>query len=408
MKHGTFDATPVYAANIDAIQSHYRVIVNEGGTSSTKTYSIMQAIKTMADSFYDLHIEVAALNVPHFKNGAMRDLINILSSMGEYQTRVQHNKTDHIFQFTTGSTIEFKAYDDSGKARGGRRDFLFVNEANLFDRQIIKQLMLRTRYKVIMDYNPADEFHWIYDEILPREDCLLIHSTYLDGYDFLQPYQIAEIEALKETDPVLWQIYGLGKRAVGRNKIFPHFKLIDEFPENIDHQSYGVDFGTVKPSAVMRCGFDDKRIVLDEVIYQAGLTTQMLIQQMEQENVDQYIDMFCDSAEADRIMELQQAGYNAMKAVKSVDAGLGFMRGMFVDDNGERRFSGRELQITKRSVNTIKEVKQYKFQEVRGLITDKPVKFMDHALDAGRYGAYSKYLEVINGYESLIGTEVFV
>lgn len=384
------EVSPVFYANYEAYKSgKYRIIANQGGTSSTKTYSIMQLLKCIADTS-STSIEVAALTVPHYKSGALQDFKNILTSLDELNS-IQYNKTDQVFTLRT-STVKFSAYDTEQKARGPRRDILFVNEANLIDPLVLKQLMLRTRKAVFLDYNPADEFCPLYDLIDSRSDCKLIISTYLDGYDFLSPETIAEIETLRDVDPDLWKVYGLGQRGVGRNKIYTNYTLVDSFPLGRCELSYGLDFGFNNPSCLMLCGLYDDNVYWDELIYEKGLTTPLLIEKMKQIHVDRDIPLYCDSAEPDRISELNEAGFNAKPANKSVKAGIDFIRGI---DEKQKQFKARRLFITKRSHNAIKEIKQYKNKEVKGVITDEPVKFMDHAMDAGRYGSYTHYLSLI-------------
>lgn len=389
-------ATPVFLKNYEAYHDpKVRIIVNQGGSSSTKTYSILQVLKRIADE-EKRQIEVCALTVPHYKSGALQDFISILSDLDEYDTE-RHNKSDQIFNFDSESTIKFSAYDQEGKARGPRRDILFINEINLFDERTVAQLLLRTRHKIFVDYNPADEFHWVYEKILTRSDIAFIQSTYLEGYDFLSPQTISEIESLKDTDPDLWKVYGLGERGVGRNKIYTNWSLIDDMPYSKMERSIGVDFGFNNPSAVVDCGLYDDNVYWDELIYERGLTTPALIQRMEEVNTPKNVPMYCDNAEPDRITELQNAGFNALSANKSVKAGIDFIRGIEPDRKEGQRFKGRKLFITKKSINIRKEISQYKNKEdKKSHITDEPVKFMDHAMDAGRYGSYTHYLTLIN------------
>lgn len=388
--------SPLYLRNYQAYKNPaIRIIVNQGGTSSGKTYSTLQVLHRIACE-EKVAIEVAAITVPHYKGGSLSDFKGFLCDVEEYDPDA-HNKSDQIFSFPTGSTIKFSAYENEGKARGPRRDVLFCNESNLFDKRIFNQLMLRTRYKIFIDYNPADEFHWIYDDILTRDDVEYIQSTYLDNYDFLTPQTIADIERLEKTDPDLWRVYGLGQRGVGRNKVYTNWALVDEMPINKAELAYGLDFGFNVPSSLVLTGLYDDNNYWDEIIYERGLTTPALIRRMEQESVRKDIVMYCDSAEPDRILELQEAGYNARPANKSVKAGIDFIRGIDPEKTSEGiRVKGRRLYVTKRSINVRKEISQYKNKsDKNGDVTDEPVKFMDHALDAGRYGSYTHYLTLI-------------
>jgi phage terminase large subunit len=133
-----------------------------------------------------------------------------------------------------------------------------------------------------------------------------------------------------------------------------------------------------------------------------------LLQIIEELKLSQDIPVYCDSAEPDRIVELQNAGINAKKANKSVRAGIDFIRGVNPDQEvGSGKYTARKLFITKDSVNTRQEISQYKNKEGKnGQLTDEPVKFMDHAMDAARYGSYTHYLEISAGVDvaSIIDT----
>ena len=50
-----------------------------------------------------------------------------------------------------------------------------------------------------------------------------------------------------------------------------------------------------------------------------------------------------------------------------------------------------KLHITRRSVNTIKEIQSYKWRKDRAgnILQDQPVKFMDDSMAAMRYGIHS-------------------
>ena len=80
------------------------------------------------------------------------------------------------------------------KARGARRDALYVNEANRIGYETFDQMASRTRRFVILDYNPSSRF-WVHDELLAKykgETDFQI-STYLDN-EALSASEIRNIE----------------------------------------------------------------------------------------------------------------------------------------------------------------------------------------------------------------------
>ena len=75
-----------------------------------------------------------------------------------------HNKTDSTYKLGNW-TIEFFSADDDGKLRGARRDILFVNECNRITWEAFTQLEIRTREKVILDFNPVSRF-WVHNKLM--------------------------------------------------------------------------------------------------------------------------------------------------------------------------------------------------------------------------------------------------
>jgi phage terminase large subunit len=170
-------ATKVFRKNRLAYESgQYRLIANEGSTRSTKTYSICQLLALYIPEIEPVSISIVSPSLPHLKRGARRDFLEILEGAGKYSDDA-FNKTDNIYNFANGSFVEFFGAEDVGRVRGPGRDILYVNEANLMQYQIYKQLALRTKKTVFIDYNPADEQSWVYTEA-DKKGNILIHSTY--------------------------------------------------------------------------------------------------------------------------------------------------------------------------------------------------------------------------------------
>jgi len=354
-----------------------RIIAHQGGTSSGKTWSNLQYLIIKALE-RPVHISICSTTLPHLKKGALKDFIQILTNYGLYNERY-HNKTDNIFRIGD-SLIEFFSLDEPGKVMGPRRHILFLNEANLISYKTFQQLLWRTSDLVILDYNPKDEQCWIYDKVLPRPDCTLIKSTYLDNR-FLDKSIVQEIEMLRETDPDQWQIYGLGIPGEAENSIYKPWKIIAEMPEGGD-EFYGLDFGYNVPSAFVRCKLKDgNQAFVEEIIYQTYLTNSELIALLKT-HVKGREPIYADAAEPQRIKEIQLAGFNCKAADKSVKDGIDRMKRL-------------DIHVTKHSRNIISERKGYKWLEdsATGSLTDIPIKKQDHAMDAIRYAFHTHSLK---------------
>jgi phage terminase large subunit len=292
-----------------------------------------------------------------------------MDSFGIYDPN-RHTTTDQTYKFPNGSYIEFFSVDQPGKVRGPGRDILFVNEANLISWEVFGQLNIRTKKAVFIDYNPADEFSWIYDKILPDAECEFIQSTYLDN-PFLPKNQKAQIEGLKTADPDLWRVYGLGERGVTRDTIYGKFELFEDFPDIEYH--FGLDFGFTHPNALVKVGEQETDLYFEQMLYEPGLTGIDLAERIKPIVGNKYV--YCDSARPEIIEELRRAGISAYEADKSVKEGIDFLR-------SHRIFVHRE------SLDLQKEMRSYKWKrKPSGEVLDEPVKAFDDLLDAARYGA---------------------
>lgn len=356
-----------------AYKAGYRIIANQGGTRSGKTYTLNQLLIALALKD-KCSISVTSVAFPHLRRGAMRDWRQIMENSGLYDPN-SHIRTEQIYNYPNGSYTEFFSADNNLKVRGPGRDILFFNEANLTDFDTFTQLMLRTRKAIFIDFNPADEFHWIYDNILTRKDCYFIKSTYLDN-PFLPHEQIKEIENLKNVDENFWRIYGEGERGHSEGVIYTHWTITND-----THGSncvFGLDFGYNNPTALTRVWEKDQNLYWKEEIYQSHLTTQDLIPMIKQ-IAKPHETIYCDSAEPDRIEELRRAGIKAVAANKNVTDGINFIK-------------SRQLFIDSQSPNLLKEIKSYKFKDrgkAKGNEPEEPLKLNDHAMDAARYASIS-------------------
>ena len=209
-------ATPVFYANKRAYEAGFPVICNEGGTRSSKSYSIIQLLICLATSVEKIRISIVSHSLPHIKRGAFRDFKNIMEKWGLWSDE-NFSYTDFIYTYENGSYIELFGLEDEDKAKGPARDILFVNEANLISKALYEQLSIRTTGSTFLDWNPSDFVNWVYDEAdNPKNK--KIHSTYKNNLSNLTPKQIAQIEGYKNLpDDFMWKVFGLGLRGASKN-----------------------------------------------------------------------------------------------------------------------------------------------------------------------------------------------
>jgi phage terminase large subunit len=78
-----FQTSVIFERNYNSIAE---VIVNQGGTSSGKTYSILQVLCLKAIEQPDQVISVVGQDVPNLKSGALRDMQAIVASSTDIQS----------------------------------------------------------------------------------------------------------------------------------------------------------------------------------------------------------------------------------------------------------------------------------------------------------------------------------
>jgi phage terminase large subunit len=358
--------------------SDKRITIEQGGSRSGKTYNIlMWLIFAYSDRNNGKTITICRKTFPALRASSMRDFFDILKKYDLYK-EANHNKSNSEY-LLNNNLFEFISLDQPQKVRGRKRDVLYINEANELYFEDWQQLILRTTDKAILDYNPSDEFHFIYDKIKPRDDAEFYITTYKDN-PFLDIETVNEIERLKDVDDNYWKIYGLGQIGSSQALIF-RINECNSIPPEAKFLSYGMDFGfTNDPTTLVAIYQQGDNIYLKELLYQTGLTNRDIDEKLKFHSVERK-EIFADSAEPKSIEELYRMGWNVKPATKgqgSVNIGIDMMK----------RY---QLHVTKDSVNMIKEFRNYKWQEDKnGNVLNTPVDMFNHTIDAIRYGLYDK------------------
>ena len=360
-------ATNIFSRNWDALNSDVRFIINQGGSRSSKTYSLCQMIIVYCIQNPNKVVSIVRKTFPALRATVMRDFFEIMKDLEIYE-KANHNMSENIYRFPNGSIVEFFSVDDEQKIRGRKRDIGWCNEANELWFEDFQQLNMRTEEKLIFDYNPSDSSSWLYK--LPTEESQLIKSTYRDN-PFLPESIKRQIEDLKRTDEALYQIYALGEKAISKSNIYNNWTFLGRKPQRFQSFVYGLDFGYNHPTALIRVYWSDGDIWIEPVIYESYLTTSELIEKFKQLEVEKTVDILADYSRPEIIAELQNAGYNVNNANKSVKMGINFVKtfGVFCQEDEALK----------------KEYENYKWKKVGDIITEEPVKLYDDAMDAVRY-----------------------
>lgn len=359
---------------LQGIRKGFPIIVNEGGSSSGKSYGTVQLLIYLAFSQM-LRVSIVSHSLPHLKRGCIRDFKLIMQHWNLWDEN-NWSATNFVYTFPHNqSYIEFIGLEDEQKARGPRRDVLFVNEANLIRKEVFDQLAMRTTGVKILDLNPADFQCWCYD-IADKKENLKIHSTYKNNLKNLSQSQIEYIESYKDLpDDFMWKVYGLGERGAAKELIFTNWKIVSELP-NKGEVFYGLDFGFTAPMAMTKVELYDGQIYVEEILYKSGMTITDLANYIKTLGIGR-ATVYCDTAEPKSIEELIRFGINAKKSDKDVWAGILAVKSF-------------ALSVTKNSVNLQKELSSYKWRkDSNDNVLEEPIKMHDHLIDSMRYAIHT-------------------
>ena len=355
-----------------------RIRAVQGGTSASKTVSILLWLIALSQSDKTPTLtSIVSESFPHLRRGVIRDFENIMKEHLYFKDNLW-DKTNSVYTFETGSKVEFFSVDQADKVRGARRDRLFINEANNVSFDAFEQLEVRTKEFIFLDWNPSSEY-WFNTEIYEkRSDVELIILTYKDN-EALSKEIIDSIEQRKSRKG-WWKVYGLGELGEIEGKIYKDWAIMDELPHEARLVRRGLDFGyTNDPTAIVSVYKFNDSYILDEELFQKGLSNKQIADYVGNYNEPQQL-IVADSAEPKSIDELKSYGLNIIGAEKGKDSVRQSIQ--LVQD--------QRISITKRSVNIIKEYRNYLWiVDKNGKMLNEPEHAFSHSMDAIRYAITS-------------------
>jgi len=344
-----------------------------GGTSAGKTFGIIPILIDRAIKTPGLEISIVSESVPHLRKGALKDFLNIMQSTGRFYPP-RYNRTLLTYTFSNGSYIEFFSADQEAKVRGPRRNVLYINECNNISFQTYHQLAIRTSEEIWLDFNPSHKF-WVHEELANEEDADWLTLTYKDN-EALPNAIVAEIDraAEKAKTSDYWanwyKVYGLGQLGSLEGVIFQNWKIIDKIPEHAKLTGYGLDFGyTNDPTAVIARYWADGAPILDEVLYKTGMQNEEIAKHLDTCGLGA-VKGFADSAEPKSIDAISRKGASVRPVKKGRDSIL----------FGIQALQQHEvIYVTKRSLNLIKELRNYTWDKDReGNTMNVPIDAYNH------------------------------
>lgn len=365
-----FDKTA--EAFLDAIKgTGPRLIINQGGQGSSKTFSILQVIyNACVNPNNHFKVTFSSYALPHLKQGVISDFDKILISWGENIADIKSAPAQPIYHI---GNSEINCYGIEGNlalAHGPRRDILFINECNRkVTYEVFDQLFSRSQI-TFLDFNPFTEF-WLHDTVIPNFPHVLIKSTYRDNI-YLSENERRNI-LMKKDKPGFenwWRVYGEGELGKLEGAILSNWRY-GEFDKSLPY-GFGLDFGFNDPDAMVRVAVDKKRKIIyaDECIYKQGNSSEQL-KQLVATYVPGAELIIADCADARMINELQSR-FN----IKPVN------KAKWTVAEALKMMQDYEIIITENSFNLAKELNNYIWSDRKAGV---PIGDFNHLVDAMRY-----------------------
>lgn len=374
--------------------------VVQGSTSAGKTYGIIPVLIDRAAKTGRLKITIVAETLPAVREGAVDIFKTVMFDTARWH-EPRWNATSLTYTFANGSRMQFKSFDSVGKAKAaGKRDILFLNEANHISFEIADALMIRSK-EVWIDFNPDEPF-WAHNETLKEHNSEFLLLTYLDN-EACPPETVEDLHIKMHKafyDPLgdwddennvkskYWanwcRVYVRGEVGTMEGTILRDWSDIEDVPAGAELLGYGTDFGKggSDPTTTIAFYYFDGEIIWDEVVWQSQLRDAEHIQLLKAANVDKFKPNFCDNTEPSKIKELQLGGFREAegRAKETIDYGISL-----IQDRGHFR-------VTARSLHLKEELRKWKYKEKKKE-TDKgePIDAFNHGIDAARYFYVGKF-----------------
>lgn len=355
-------------------------VVLEGSSRSGKTWSVWDFLIWLSSK----HIEGKTINIIRetynsFKTTLYKDANDRFPDYGLISpfADVQERATFKLY----GNQVNLIGADKPSKFMGAGCDILWVNEGIHVPKKIFDQAEMRCSMFFVIDYNPESVEHWIYDNVIKRDNVKMLKTTFKDN-PFIPKNQLDKILSYDPNNPknqeegtadeYMWDVFGLGKRAKRQGAIIKRWRT-GKFDETLP-SVFGIDWGFTDPFTLVEVAINYKKkiIYVRQRCYAPGLNMKQI-----KRVVTKYVKndelIVCDSAEPLNIRELDEEGFNVVgcwKAKGSVVQGLRFLQEFII--------------IVEDSSDIENELNNYVWADKK---SETPVDKFNHTIDPLRYCA---------------------
>jgi phage terminase large subunit len=361
-----------------------RISIHQGGSRSGKTWGILMYIVYWCFKLRNQNkiVTICRQYSATLDDTVLYDFLEILKMLDIFNEKDFRKSKKQYILF--GNTVRFVGLDKSQKLRGRKSNLLYINEANECSWESFTQLDLRTTGRIIIDFNPSDEF-WLKDvQKKYVTDCEPVHITTFRDNPFLEKWIVNGILALKNVSEHLWLIFGEGKFGLKEGIVFPTWaQVFTPFPKDCKKIGFGMDFGyTNDPTTLVLCGIWQGELHLKELVYEKGLRSGEIISELKRLRISRTVEIRADSADPRLIDEICDGGFNVLATEKfsgSILEGIRILHKFKV--------------VVHDSPNLWKERNLYSWKKSGGQSINMPIDKHNHLMDAIRYYALANLNE---------------
>lgn len=354
-----------------------KVVLEQGGSSSGKSYTTMQLLMFKACTEKNVVITCCCSTYPQIWRGIMRDALSIWNSTPFFKELIPNINKNGFTVPSTGSTLEFSAYPTRESAKSGKRDYLFCDEITNLPEEIYFELELRTKKQTFCAWNPNTRF-WVHKlyEGKKEPECKWLYTTY-KANPYCDDKIIKALEDLKFTDENKYKVYCLGECGATEGTVITNWSILEDedFPAEYKWRAIGLDFGWNDPTAITDVRFSNGAYYVKELKYE-GMDNLEIADFLRTLNLGN-TKVICDSAEPRAINELKKLGiWQAEAATKGPDS-------IRIGIDAIKRY---HLYTTKDSQCLQTELLKYSYkQDAMGHYTNQPIDGYNHLIDSLRY-----------------------